>query len=94
MDYPQEKNVRGREVRTIPPGFVVWGFIVQQPLPRLGVTWGMTEWLFWHTTLVSGCWHSCGLGGSWDDGACPQRKSWLRHGSPRVAHVAILSVWG
>lgn len=52
MDYPQEKNVRGREVRTIPSGFVVWGFIVQQPLPRLGATWGMTEGLFWHTTLV------------------------------------------
>lgn len=49
MDYPREKNVEGREVRTAPPGFVAWGFSVQWPLSRLGVTWGMMEWLFWHT---------------------------------------------
>lgn len=42
---------RGREVRT-PPGFVVSGFSVQWLLPRLRVTWGMTEWLFWHAALV------------------------------------------
>lgn len=43
MDYPQEKNVEGREVKTTSLGFVVWGFSVQWLLSRQGVTWGRTD---------------------------------------------------
>lgn len=50
MDYPQEKNVRGGSEDNT-SWLCSWGFTVQQLLPRLGVTWGMTEWLFWHITL-------------------------------------------
>lgn len=38
MDYPPEKNVEGREVRTTSLGFVVWDFSVQWLLSRQGVT--------------------------------------------------------
>lgn len=52
MDYPQEKKCWGEGGEDNAFWLCSCGFIVQRLLPRPGVTWGMTEWLFWHITLI------------------------------------------